>query len=223
MVDHGRAVLDFHTLEDSALIEQIARAFGAPASDAPASDAPASDALLNEAVEALYDRYGRLVYSIAMRLLNDPAGAEEVTQDVFVRVCQNAHTYRADQVRLSSWLVSITRHAAIDELRRRGARPESRVLDWPEESDPLLHDPALAGDDPQSQVERRLQRRSVQQAVQALPADQRQALALAFFNGFSHQQIADTLGEPLGTVKSRIRLGMEKLRDLLSGLDPGAP
>jgi RNA polymerase sigma-70 factor, ECF subfamily len=115
------SALDLSTLDDEALLAVIAAAYGKRS----------SDPTLNGAVAALYDRYGRLVYTIAMHTTGDVETAEEITQDVFVRVCKNAHTYRPDKAKVSSWLVSITRHRAIDELRRRATRPENVQLEWP--------------------------------------------------------------------------------------------
>jgi RNA polymerase sigma-70 factor (ECF subfamily) len=166
----------------------------------------------------LYDRYGRLVFTVAVHIVGDAQTAEEITQDVFVRVWEGAASYRSDLAKVNSWLISITRHRSIDELRRRGSRPEKDALDWPDDSGmengdldgiPVMGDPA-------QQVEVLIQQRRVRQAVAGLAPDQRRALNLAFFKGLSHQEIAEILGEPLGTVKSRIRLAMNKLRNVLA-------
>lgn len=167
------------------------------------------------ALAVLYDRYGRLVYSVAYHAVGDAQTAEEITQDVFVRAWESARTYRADIARVSSWLVSITRYRAIDELRRRGVRPEKVRVDWPEDIDQETVKGLPDLDGPENMVETTLQRRDIRRAVAALPPEQRAVLALAFFKGMSHSQMAEVLGEPLGTVKSRVRLAMQRLRDTL--------
>lgn len=178
------------TLDDTALMLLVARSNSA-------------------ALSQLYDRYGRLVFSVAYHMVGDSETAEEITQDVFVRVWDGAATYKADLARVSTWLVGIARHRAIDELRRRGVRAEKDQVPWPEESQVDL--PLLDG--PESTVEASLQQQTVRHAIATLPEDQQRVLSLAFFKGFSHSEIAERLGEPLGTVKSRIRLAMQKLRD----------
>jgi RNA polymerase sigma-70 factor (ECF subfamily) len=178
--------------DDASLIEQIARA-------------------QMDAFAELYDRYHRLVFSVAYAILGDRAVAEEVTLDVFVRVWQRAQTYQPERGKVSTWLVAITRHKAIDLLRWKKLRPESNSLDWDVSS--LQNGFTLH--DPEEQAELAQQRERVRQALAQLPADQRQALSLAYFRGYSQLQIAEALKEPLGTVKTRIRLGMQKLRELL--------
>lgn len=164
-----------------------------------------------EALAQLYDRYSRLIFSIALAMVDDHDIAEEITLDVFVRVWQKAGTYRADQAKVSTWLTHITRHHTIDVLRRRGARPEQYNLSWDEITDGA----ALSSSDPQELVELSLRRARVRAAIAQLPADQKQALVLAYFRGYTQRQIAEALNQPLGTVKTRIRLAMQKLRDLL--------
>jgi RNA polymerase sigma-70 factor (ECF subfamily) len=165
----------------------------------------------DEALAQLYDRYSRLIFSIALAIVGDPPTAEEITLDVFVRVWQKARSYRADRAKVSTWLTHITRHHAIDVLRRRGAHPERHSLSW----DEVAPDVAFPAHDPAELVELSLRRERVRAAVAQLPADQKQALALAYFGGYTQRQIAEALNQPLGTVKTRIRLAMQKLRDLL--------
>jgi RNA polymerase sigma-70 factor (ECF subfamily) len=199
--------LEPSTLDDPALVACIADWYG---------DA-AQQAALNAAVGALYDRYGRLVYSVALHVVGEAETAEEITQDVFVRACEGARGYRPDVARVSSWLASIARHRAIDELRRRAVRPESARADWP---DDLGQERALGlplANGPEEMVETRLAQRRLRQRVAGLPPDQRQAVWLAFFLGLSQSEIAEHLQQPLGTVKSRIRLAMQKLRGALDG------
>ncbi len=179
-------------LEDSALLKAI-------------SDG--SSAALSE----LYDRYGRLVYSLAYQVNGDSGTAEEVTQEVFLQVWHKAATYQSEQGKVLSWLASVARHRAIDALRRKNARPEGHRLEWQDGDEPDLVDPASVEED----AELSLRGAAVRRALTQLPEEQRHALALAFFSGMTHQEISDTTGEPLGTVKTRIRLAMQKLRELL--------
>lgn len=196
-----RQSLDFASLDDSALLGVIASAHSAP--------------VPTEALGVLYDRYGRLVFTIAVHVVGDAQTAEEVTQDVFVRVWEGAHTYRPDVAKVTSWLISITRHRAIDELRRRGSRPEKDSAGWPEDIGLDTMDGLPVLDGPEEVVEDLLQRRDIRQVIQSLPPEQRKVLGLAYFKGFSHSQIAEQLNEPLGTIKSRIRQAMQKVRDAM--------
>jgi RNA polymerase sigma-70 factor, ECF subfamily len=161
-----------------------------------------------KAVRALYGRYGRLVYGMALRVLRDDSAAEEVTQDVFLRVWEKAGTYSAEKARLSTWLMRIARNRAIDVMRQRGSIGARAAADW----DDLASVPDSRTSDPAEDASRGHCADEVRKALDALPVDQRRALALAFFKGLTHQEIAETLGEPLGTVKTRIRDAMRKLR-----------
>ncbi len=201
--------MNFATIDDAQLLLILAGSPGGRPFDPD----------INGAIGELYDRYGRLVYTVAIHVVGDSETAEEITQDVFVRACEGARTYRPEMAKVSSWLVSITRHRSIDELRRRGARPEKYRVDWPQDSDPTELDSLLTADGPEAAVEGTLQQRGLRQVIAQLPHDQRQVLALAYFKGLSHSEIASLLGEPLGTVKSRIRKAMQKLRDTM--LDRG--
>lgn len=163
------------------------------------------------ALNALYERYGRLVYSLALYILNDPAAAEEVTQDVFVQVWNKADTYQPEQGKVVTWLTSVARYRAIDVLRRTNVRPEGHLAELDDGAGFELRDDMHV----EALVEQNQERSQVIAALGQLPPEQRRALAYAYFLGYSHQQIADLLGEPLGTVKTRIRLAMQKLRQLL--------
>jgi RNA polymerase sigma factor (sigma-70 family) len=164
-----------------------------------------------EALSELYDRYGRLVFAVALNSVGDYATAEEITQDVFVRVWQKAEQYRVDQGKVSTWLSSIARYRAIDVWRRQSSRPEQHSLAWAE----LTPGELPRADGPAQAADLAIERERVRTAVSQLPEEQKQALALAYFKGYSHSQIAEQLGLPLGTVKTRIRLAMEKLRQML--------
>ncbi len=199
----------------------VSLAFGEPGTYAvgvvPLSDL-ADAALLaklsggsQEAAAVLYDRYGRTVFAIALHIVRDRETAEEITQDVFTSVWKKAHTYRSDQSKVATWISRMARNRAIDELRRRGVRVEKSSVRW---EDGVGEDPA-GGRDPADQAEMALERQRVRAALASLPAEQREALALAYFRGCSQSEIAEALGQPLGTVKTRIRMGMQKLRLLL--------
>jgi RNA polymerase sigma-70 factor (ECF subfamily) len=184
--------VDYTTLDDETLIRLIAHARA-------------------EALSELYDRYSRLVFSLALNSVRDQATAEEITQDVFVRVWQRARQYRADRGKVSTWLTGITRHRAIDQLRRRGSRPEQHSVAWAEVSPAAM--PAVNG--PEEATQLAMQRDQVRAALAQLPTEQKQVLALAYFQGYSQSQIAESLALPLGTVKTRVRLAMQKLREML--------
>jgi RNA polymerase sigma-70 factor (ECF subfamily) len=186
--------LDYSKFDDVALIRQIALAHP-------------------EALSELYDRYSRLTFSLALHILGEAELAEDVTQDVFFRIWERAETYQAEQARVSTWLTSITRNRSIDLLRKRKVRPEGSSIGW-EELQPGW-EPASNGRDPEDLTAQALQTQRVRAALALLPNEQKQALAMAFFDGYSHSEIAQRLGEPLGTVKTRIRMGMQKLRSLL--------
>jgi RNA polymerase sigma-70 factor (ECF subfamily) len=161
------------------------------------------------ALAQLYDRYGRLVYSLALGMVRDEATAEEIAQDAFTRVWARAGTYLPEQGRPLTWLMRIARNRAIDELRSRASRPQGHSVPWLEDG--------LPGQsaDPAEEVELDQRRRRVASAIAALPAEQRRILALAFFQAYTHREIAGILKEPLGTVKTRLRSAMKRLRALL--------
>ncbi len=167
-----------------------------------------------DALAELYDRYARLVYSLALKTVGDSALAEEITQDVFLRIWQKAGQYQAERARVNTWLTSIARNRCIDMLRRRqrSGRVMAGSIDWSE----VAPEAFLSDENPEQDALYALRRRRIRAAMIHLPDAQRQALLLAFFEGLTHTEIAERLGLPLGTVKTRIRLAMKKLRRLLS-------
>jgi RNA polymerase sigma-70 factor (ECF subfamily) len=179
----------------------------------------------SDALRALYQRYGRMVFGLAMQVTGNAGSAEEICQDVFMRVWEKSGTYQSDKAKVVTWLARIARNRAIDVLRFR----RSRGLDLPQSGDepPAPNETggaqsayggaqsAYGGADPSDQLWQSFREQEVREAVAALPRDQRQALSLAFFKGFTHREIAQALGEPLGTVKTRIRDAMVKLRSSL--------
>ncbi|MGB4862736.1 MAG: sigma-70 family RNA polymerase sigma factor [Tepidiformaceae bacterium] len=171
------------------------------------------------AFAVLYDRYIDLVYSASLRVLADTGLAEDTSQDVFVRLWNRPETFIAERGRFVSWLMSVTRNRAVDELRARGRRRkrEGGPLGEPDEAaEPLFSVEAV---DPQGSAELHEEQLRVRKALMGLPGEQRQALELAYFGGFTQQEIAAQLREPLGTVKTRIRLGMQKLRKSIETRD----
>jgi RNA polymerase sigma-70 factor, ECF subfamily len=174
----------YSALEDEALIQLVAQR-------------------QTEALGELYDRYNRLVYSMAFYLLGDEHTAEEVTQDAFTKIWQQADTYRFELAKVKTWLISIARNRAIDELRRRKARPTPIFLEE------LIY---LGDGKLEDLMDNRFDRDRIRVAILDLPFEQRQVLIMAYFNGYSQSEISEVLTLPLGTVKTRIRLAMQKLR-----------
>ncbi len=162
------------------------------------------------ALGELYDAYGRTVFAVVYGMLADPEAAEEVAQDVFHAVWRRAGGYQRDRGAVRTWLLAIARNAAIDWRRTRGKRVEREV-----ELDAAAEMRADAGVEDSVLLSLRAER--VREAVRILPAEQRDVLALAFWGGLTQTEIAERTGTPLGTVKSRVRLGMEKLRQYLAG------
>ncbi|WP_322795561.1 sigma-70 family RNA polymerase sigma factor [Tepidiforma sp.] len=164
------------------------------------------------AFAVLYDRYVDLVYTAAYRILGDTGLAEDTVQDVFVRLWRRPETFIAERGRFISWLMSVTRNRAVDELRARGRRWKregSPIAEPAEHAEPIFHQPQP---DPLRSAELHDEQLAVRRALASLPREQQEVLELAYFGGLTQQQIAALLHEPLGTVKTRIRLGMQKLR-----------
>ncbi len=158
----------------------------------------------------LYDRYAGRVYGLTLRILRDAMSAEEATQDTFLKLWRKAASYNPAQGAFRTWLLTIARHTALDQIRRESRRP---ILETPD--DPALMWGPLSPAGSESTEEARW--RTLRFALRDLPAEQSQAIELAFFYGMSHSEIAEELRLPLGTVKTRIRLGMEKLRKVWFG------
>jgi RNA polymerase sigma-70 factor (ECF subfamily) len=156
----------------------------------------------------LYDRYGRLIFSVALHMVGNRDTAEEITFDIFTLAWEKAGTYRPERAKVTTWLTGMARNRAIDRLRMEGSRAESRSVSWAE----VLTEPVNHVDGPETAVHLALQKQRVRAAVAELPDVEREALALAYFKGYSHSEIAQSLNWPLGTVKTRIRSAMQKLR-----------
>ena len=161
-----------------------------------------------DALAALYDRHSRAVYSLALRVLGDTREAEEVVQDVFAQAWRQAARYDTSRGAVVAWLLVMTRSRAIDRLRsRRGLQP---LAGDGEQALGVLSDP---GAGPERAALSAEQRSRVRGALEQLPLVQRLAIELAFFEGLTHVEIAERLELPLGTIKTRIRLGLMKLKD----------
>jgi RNA polymerase sigma factor (sigma-70 family) len=167
------------------------------------------------AFESLYDSYGSVAYGVAVRITVDEALAQDVVQDAFISVWRNAARFDPSRGTVKTWLLAIVHHRAIDEVRRRRG-----IQGLPEPEDDL---PApLTMQDVWGEVSERLDATSVRAAFAGLPEPQREALRLAYYEGLTQEEIASRTGTPLGTVKSRTRLGLLSLRRLLAdGVDGG--
>lgn len=161
------------------------------------------------ALEALYARYGGLVYTLALRIVGDPELAREVLQDTFLRSWRGSEAYDPGRGRVPWWLMGIARNRAIDVLRSRSHQARLR-------EDERLPSALPAGDASAPDVLGL--RRAITSALQTLSSGQREAIELAYYGGFTQTEIARDLGEPLGTVKSRTREAMERLRQVLRPL-----
>ncbi len=167
------------------------------------------------ALATLYDRTSPQVFGLIYKILNNREAAEEVTLDVYTQVWRQAHTYDRTRGAPGAWLMTLARTRAIDRFRA-GALELSRV-----ESLDAVEWFASTDDTPEQDVQGQERRRYVQQALAMLTAEQRQAIALAYFYGLSQSEIAEKLQLPLGTVKTRVRLGMIKLREALAPYEAG--
>ena len=162
------------------------------------------------AIAALYDRYGGLAFGLAYRILDDRGAAEDVVQDAFMSVWRRAVSFQLDRGSVRTWLLSIVHHRAIDRLR--GAAGKSRRDEPLDEIDRIAQ-----VDDPWREVSIRVQGDVLKRGLATLPEAQRQTIELAYFGGYTQQEIATAMDVPVGTVKGRMRIGLQKLRELLSG------
>ena len=168
------------------------------------------------ALAELYDRWSDRVHSLAVHLLRDARDAEDIVEETFWQAWRGASRYDAARGAVGTWLLTICRSRALDRVRARRRRPENAPLD----DAPLLVDPAA---DPSDTMVAGETSRIVRAALVELPAEQRQALELAYFLGLSQSEIAERTGQPLGTIKTRVRLAMNKLRERLAPLKEAHP
>jgi len=189
----------------------------ADAADGDRATGPSDEQLLERlsagsderALSDLYDRYQAQMYGLAMRITRDPALAQDAVQEAFVGVWRNAARYATGRSTVRTWMLSIAHHRAIDIVRRR--RPTTTL---PEIG---TAEPALTAPDVWPEVAQTLDRDTVTSAMATLPDAQREAIQLAYFEGLTQVEIAERTGTPLGTVKSRVRLGLLALRRTLEG------
>lgn len=167
-----------------------------------------------EAFEVLYDRHGGAAYSLAYRIVGEPATAEEVTQEAFISVWRSGERFDATRGSVRSWLLSVVRNRAIDFLRSRAGKAPK--LDFDDEA---VLEQRPATERTEEEALRRETASELRGALGKLPGEQSKVIELAYFGGFSHSEIAEILGLPMGTVKGRMRLGLEKIRgELAEGL-----
>jgi len=164
------------------------------------------------ALDQLYGRYARIAYGLALKILASSEPAEDVVQEAFWRVWSRAATFQAGSGQFAPWLFGIVRNLCIDELRRRNARPVQLANTADDHALLTIPDPQPELDTLTWEAERR---RLILGALAELPPDQRQVIELAYFGGLSQREIADKLNNPLGTVKTRVRLALTKLRAML--------
>lgn len=167
-----------------------------------------------EAFEVLYDRHGGVAYSLAYRIVGDRAAAEEVTQEAFISVWRSGARFDATRGSVRSWLLSVVRNRAIDFLRSRAGKAPKLDLD-----DEMALEQRPADERTEEEALRRETAGEIRGALGKLPGEQSKVIELAYFGGFSHSEIAEILSLPMGTVKGRMRLGLEKIRgELAEGL-----
>jgi len=166
-----------------------------------------------EALAQLYDRYSRIAYGLALRIVRDQALAEDAVQEAFLTVWRTAGSFRSDRAKPSTWILTLVHRRAVDVVRREERR-RAAPLEGTEEPD----ERGLAAD---QEIELSDRRRLVQEALRRLPDEQREALELAYYGGLTQSELAERLSVPLGTIKSRMFTGLRRLRDLLAeaGLD----
>lgn len=152
------------------------------------------------AMATIFDRYARMAYSVAFRVLSDPAQAEDVMQDVFFQLWQSPESFATGRGSLGAWIAVVVRNRAIDVLRKR--RP----------SDPVEEVVLPAGVDVAADVEQHTMVQRIRTVLRGLPAEQRTTVEMAFFDGLTHSEIAEQTGDPLGTVKTRIRAALTSVR-----------
>lgn len=169
------------------------------------------------ALAALYDRHAPALLGLVMRIVRDRADAESVLMKVFLQVWRSAGTFDAERGSVVGWLATIARSRALDQVRSSVRRERREPMQVDRETPLVLVDTSAAGD-PGAAVEAQETRQAVERALESLQPGQRMAIELAFFEGLTHVEVAERLAEPLGTVKTRIRLGMIKLRELLAPL-----
>ena len=185
-------MVDYESLDDHQLIQRVSQ-------------------VDKDALESLYVRYKTPVYSLAMFMLKQPALAEEATQDIFLNIWLKASSFNAERGQPKSWIMSVAHHKIVDFIR---SRRRTIVNTDPADYETLDLLPA-AGASTEAQVEQTLERERIMRALDTIPKPQREVILLAYFEGYSQSEMAEKLSQPLGTVKTRVRLAMQKLRIVL--------
>ena len=158
------------------------------------------------ALAELYDRFGRVAYGLALRIVRDPALAEDAVQEAFLSVWRSAGRFVAERAKASTWIMTLVHRRAVDLVRREEPRRAEPLESAPE--------PGLASTEDEAWL--LLQRQRVQEALRRLPDQQREAIELAYYGGYTQSELADRLGQPLGTIKSRMFAGLGRLREILA-------
>ncbi len=169
-----------------------------------------------EAFTTLYDRHSRAAFSLAYRMMGERQASEDLAQDAFLKVWRSASSYRAERGSVRTWILSIVHNRGIDQIRSQASR--RRTQEKIEASAPRSQ-PSEAF----AETWRNTQREQVREALGTLPPEQLKILELAYFSGYTHVEISDLLGLPLGTVKGRMRLGLKKIRDYFESRDAAVP
>jgi len=157
------------------------------------------------ALAELYDRFGAVAYGLALRVVRDAALAEDAVQEAFLTVWRTASRFVAERAKARTWILTLVHRRAVDLVRREQTRRTEPIKELPEAGGRTAHEEAWL----------RLERTRVQEALKRLPDQQREAIELAYYGGFTQSELADRLGEPLGTVKSRMFTGLSRLREIL--------
>ena len=162
-----------------------------------------------DALAELYDRFGRVAYGLALRIVRDPALAEDAVQEGFLTVWRSSTRFVAERAKASTWILTLIHRRAVDLVRK----------EEPRRAEPLDVAPHESTEDTEEEAWLRLRRTRVQEALKRLPDKQREALELAYYGGFTQSELAERLGQPVGTIKSRMFAGLTRLRELLG--EPG--
>lgn len=164
-----------------------------------------------EALAELYDRFGRVAYGLALRVLRDEKLAEDAVQEAFLAAWRNADRFMPERAKAGTWLLTFVHRRAVDLVRREDRR----------RADPLPEAAEASGGSAEEDAWLRFERERIQAALRQLPDQQREALELAYYGGFSQSELAERLGQPVGTIKSRMFTGLARLRELLAEPGPG--
>jgi RNA polymerase sigma factor (sigma-70 family) len=187
----------------------VARSFAHLSDEAVVALVARSD---QSALAELYDRFGRVAYGVALRILRDEKLAEDAVQEGFLAAWRNADRFMPERAKASTWLLTLVHRRAVDLVRREDRR---RAESLPDDTD------YAASDSAEDDAWLRFERERVQDALRKLPDQQREALELAYYGGFTQSELAERLGQPVGTIKSRMFTGLARLRELLADPGPG--